>query len=84
MYQNHRDIIRAWPDLEAFADDIGVSANTAKSFRHRASIPWYHWDAAIEGAKARKIKGVSHDVLKGLSPVRRGRGRSKIASLHVA
>jgi len=84
MYHSHADIIRAWPDVWAFADDLGVEFETAKKYRSRSSIPWYHWDVVVGSAKRRKIKGVTHDVLKTLSPVKRGRGRNKVMSLHVA
>lgn len=84
MYQSHADIIKAWPgDLPAFAADHNVEYETAKKYRYRG-IPAYRWNDTVRLAKLRKVKGVTHDVLEALSPVRRGRGRSKIASLHVA
>jgi len=73
MFGSHREIIGAWPSLKAFGDDIGMSENAIKQMRRRSSIHWEYWDDVIRGAKRRRIKGVSHDVLKRLSPKRRGK-----------
>jgi len=73
MYQSHRDIIGAWPSLCEFARDIGVREGTVKLMRHRSSIASYYWVDVAKKAKRRKIKGVTLDVLKRLSPVKRGR-----------
>lgn len=67
-----------------FAADLGVELETAKKYRTRRSIPWYHWETTARLAKRRKIKGVTHDVLNDLSPVRRGGRKTRITSLHVA
>lgn len=84
MYASHAAIIKAWPDIRAFADDLGVEVETAKKYRTRRSIPWYHWAATVRRAKQRKIKGVTHDLLNELSPVSRGQKRTRGTSLHVA
>jgi len=61
--ETHRDIISKWPSITAFADDIGVSANTAKQMRTRNSINGRYWAAAVEGAKQRRLNGVTLEAL---------------------
>ena len=83
MFQSHRDIIEAWDDLREFADDIGVKFNTARGMQQRSSIHLRYWDAVIDAAKRRKIKGINQTVLRQLALVRRGRP-NPTTSLHVA
>lgn len=85
MWTSHREIIRAWPNgTKGFAADIGMTVEQATSYAKRTSIPGYYWGDIERVAKRLKIKGVTHDVLKALSPVKRGKDRAKTASLHVA
>lgn len=83
MFQSHRDIINAWSDLRVFADDIGVKFNTARGMHARSSIHLRYWDAVIDAAKRRKIRGINQTVLRQLALVRRGR-QTPTTSIHVA
>jgi hypothetical protein len=85
MWQSHREIIRTWPNgTKGFAEDTGMSVEQATSYAKRSSIPAYYWGDIERIAKRRKINGITHDVLKALSPLKRGKDRGKSASLHVA
>lgn len=66
MFETHKQIIMAWPHLSDFAGDIGVSVNTAKKMRQRNSIPSDYWPSVVVGAKARRIAGISTDLLASL------------------
>lgn len=61
------EVIDRWPSLQCFADDIGVRYVTAQLMRHRNSIAAKHWQAAVSGADARHIAGVTLDVLAKLA-----------------
>lgn len=63
MFQSHKHMIDAWPDLTAFAVDIGVSYNTAKQMRRRGSVHSDHWWSMIAGARARGIEGVTWEAI---------------------
>lgn len=66
----HAQIISLWPNLSDFADDIGVSENTAKQMRTRNRVNARYWPAMVAGAQARGIEGVSLEVLaKAISEV---------------
>lgn len=67
----HIQIIDSWPNLSAFASDIGVEYGTAKAMRRRGSIPAKYWNAAVNKASGRKIKGVTLSSLaKASAPVK--------------
>ena len=59
----HRLIIDKWPTLADFAEDIGVSENTAKQMRTRNSINSRYWTALIEGAQIRSIPNIDYEAL---------------------
>lgn len=80
MFENHRQIIMAWPNLSDFAEDIGVSANTAKKMRQRNSIPSDYWPSVVAGAKYRKIAGISTDLLATLRFASRKDNRRGVAA----
>lgn len=67
------DIIMRWPSLREFADDLGVPYVTAQVMKHRDSIAAEHWSAVVAGARARKIKGVSFELLARLKAEKAGR-----------
>jgi predicted GNAT superfamily acetyltransferase len=71
---DHRDIIDRWPSTRAFAEDIGVSYNSANLMRHRRNIHFRHWERVVEAAKARNIRGIN---LKLLSSTYRSRPMAK-------
>ncbi len=65
--KNFIDVIDQWPSLQSFATDIGVLYVTAQLMRHRNSIAAKHWKAVVEGARQRKIRGVTLEVLAQLA-----------------
>lgn len=60
---SHSDIIDLWPSLSEFAADLSVKYGTAKAMRQRCSIPPGYWVTVVQKAKARRIKGVTHEAL---------------------
>lgn len=63
QFMSHTDLINLWPSISAFAADLSVQYGTAKAMRRRNSIPPVHWPTIVEKAKARRIKGVTLEVL---------------------
>lgn len=57
--------------LTEFAEDIGVTANTAKQMRTRDSVPSGYWTAWVDGAERRGRVGITHERLAKLSRPRR-------------
>jgi len=82
MFETHRQIIMAWPRLSDFAVDIGVPENTAKGMRQRNSIPSDYWPSVVNGARQRKIEGVTTDLLAALR--KRSRMQRRVQSVHAA
>lgn len=80
MYETHRDILDAWPDLREFAADLGIKYNTARGMRQRSSIDFKYWDDVTAAAKRRKIKGINQDVLRELALIKRGRKNPTVAA----
>lgn len=68
--KTHRTIIDSWPDMEAFARDIGASINTAKAIRQRGWIPDWYWWRVVRAAERRDLKGVSFETLAKLAKER--------------
>lgn len=60
---SHIQIIEKWPNLSAFAADLGVAYGTAKAMKRRGSIPAERWVDVVEKAKARKIKDITLEKL---------------------
>ncbi|CAO3358663.1 hypothetical protein [Azospirillum palustre] len=48
-------IIDLWPSAREFAADLGVPPTHVAVWRHRNSIPDYHWADLIEAARRREI-----------------------------
>lgn len=63
----HQDIIGQWPSLKDFAVDIGVTPNNANTMRSTDRIPYRYFWQAEQGAKRRKIKGVTVAVLQEIA-----------------
>jgi hypothetical protein len=59
----HSEIIDLWPSLSDFAADLSVKYGTAKAMRQRCSIPSVYWVMVVQKARARRIKGVTHEAL---------------------
>jgi hypothetical protein len=72
-YQSHRQIIEQWPRTKDFAEDVDVSYERAKSWRHRSSIPDYAWRRVIAAAQRRGIDGVTWEALAGIKEQERFR-----------
>lgn len=68
---NYRNVIDKWPSLTDFADDIGVSENTAKQMRTRDSINSRHWSRLVAAAEGREIEGVTLDSLASIAAAER-------------
>lgn len=71
MGMTHLALIDSWPSLTAFAVDIGVAYGTAKAIRRRGWVPPEYWAAAVRGANARGISGVTYEQLAELVEARR-------------
>lgn len=63
-----------WPSLADFASDIGVEENTAKQMRTRNSVNPVYWPSMMEGARCRKIDGVTFEALTAAYAARRTAG----------
>lgn len=61
-----RGLIAKWPSLAHFAADLDITENAAKQMRTRDSIAPEHWPKMAEAAKARRIRGVTLDLLAQL------------------
>ena len=60
---SHTQIISLWPNLSAFAADLGIAYGTAKAMRRRGSIPAHYWATVVANAKERGIKVVTLEML---------------------
>ncbi len=72
--ESFRDVIDRWPELKDFASDLGVKYVNAQVMRHRNSIPSDYWESVVQAAHARKIPGISYEILARLrakKPLRR-------------
>lgn len=67
LYRSFSDIIRAWPNAEEFGRDIGVIGVTARQMRNRNSLAPEHWEKTVSAAAARKIAGVTLELLARIS-----------------
>jgi len=67
---SHRNQIDKWPTLAEFAEDIGVSENTAKQMRTRDSVRHDYWQCMVDAAKRREIEGVTLEALVDSAPKR--------------
>lgn len=69
MIQNVTDLIALWPEpkISTFARDIGVTTEHGAALKRRGSIPPSRWNAVVEAADKRKIKGVTLDLLADLA-----------------
>lgn len=75
--KDHADIIRLWPSISSFADDIGVEYVTAQVMKHRKSIHSRHWDAVVDAAAKRGLVFVTHKALSKTRPKSRPARRPK-------
>lgn len=68
--ETFKDILDAWPSLDAFAEDMQVSINYARVIRDSVakggSIPRKRECHLVAGAKKRRIKGITYEFLAGL------------------
>lgn len=65
--RSFRDIINSWPNVAAFAEDVGKSDTHVRTMRRRNSIPFPYWDAVIEGAQRRELSPVTEQELKAIA-----------------
>lgn len=78
----HRDIVKLWPTVIEFADDIGVGVEAARKMVFRDSIADEHWAAVAAAAKRRKLKtaareSVTVELLAQIRAATRGRRKKK-------
>ena len=69
-----RDVIKAWPgtSAETLADDIGEKPATVRQWGLRDSIPADRWEAIIDMARRRRIKGITAQLFIRLAARRNG------------
>ncbi len=60
------DIIKSWPLVRCFAEEVGVTTGLASAWNQRDSIPSWHWVAVIEAARRRGL-AISLDDLARLA-----------------
>lgn len=53
---SHADIIRIWPTVAAFAQDVGIGIGTARKMVVRRSIPGRYWLDVEQAAAKRRLK----------------------------
>ena len=63
------DVIDQWPapSLQSFAEDVGIRYGTAQIMRHRDRINSRYWRRIVKAAQARKIEGVSLELMAALA-----------------
>lgn len=61
---SHAPLIRLWPSVQAFADDIRVPRTRAKGMLWRQTVPSEYWDDMIDAATARGFgQAVTYEIL---------------------
>jgi len=70
-FNSFKDVIEAWPSVEAFADDTGVSANLVSVWKHRDTLPNRVWAEVVAGAEAREIEGVTYATLVAIAAAKK-------------
>jgi hypothetical protein len=64
--RNAAEICNLWPSDAELARDIDVPYSTVAAWKQRGSIPASYWRDLVLAAKARRIGGVTADVLADL------------------
>ena len=67
-----RDVIDCWQSNQILADDIGEKLGTVRKWRVRDSIPPDKWEAVIDMARRRRIKGITAQLFIRLAARRNG------------
>lgn len=67
------DLINEWPNAVALAEDLGVKEVTARAWKTRGAIPAEYWTDIVVAAEARKIEGITLELLAGLAAKQAGR-----------
>lgn len=60
---SHSELIKKWPSLASFAEDVGVGYEAAKAMRRRNSVPGAYWMRMVSAATRREISGVTLEAL---------------------
>ena len=60
------ELINQWPNISAFAADLGCEYQTARKMKERNSIAPIHWKKLIAVSKKQGISGVSYEWLAGV------------------
>jgi len=69
--ENAAEIINLWDSPKDLAIDIGTTALNVRAMRRLDSIPNKYWSVLVLKAGRRGFKGVTLDVLAGLSDKKR-------------
>ncbi len=75
--KSFRDVIDAWPNLQAFADDLRIPYVNAQVMYHRDSITAERWVEVVTAAQRRGLNRVTYELLARLKarPTKRIRTR---------
>lgn len=61
------EVIDLWPNITTLAGDIDAKPDRVRKWRERNAIPSEQWLPLIRAAKARRIAGVTADVLTDIA-----------------
>lgn len=70
--ESFTDVIRLWPTLADFAQDIGVEVTHAQTIKNRNSIPAKYWWTLTKAAKKRGLKIINIETLARLASIEDG------------
>lgn len=59
-----QDLIARWGSVREFAEEMGVSPNTAAGWKRRNSIPSDYWAGVLEAAAEREIPVAADDLVR--------------------
>jgi transcriptional regulator with XRE-family HTH domain len=62
--ETFEDLIVKWATVREFAEDMGVSPNTAAGWKRRKSIPSDYWADLLDAAARRKVQVAADDLVK--------------------
>jgi len=69
--ETFRDVIAAWPNLDAIKADTGAEVGAIKQWRNRDNIPGEYWLALEVGAAKRSIPGITMHILGRIALAKR-------------
>lgn len=69
--ETYTDVCALWEDDEALAADVGASEGAVQKWRLRDKIPAGWWQALVDAAVRRNLKGVTLDALAEIAAKKR-------------